>query len=182
VLENLDDAFVLDDEGNNDQLSDRHGCPAYVSPEILAAADSTYSGRAADVWSLGVVLYTMLVGRYPFHDADPISLFRLIRQCRYTIPRRAMSEQAECLVRWILHCNPLERPSADEILCHPWFDLCKRYPVRADRYFNEKSDVAHITSGSKERDAEVPVGLDTTTDQTVPVGAFNSSIIDFNYD
>lgn len=182
MLENLDDAFVLSDDSEDDQLSDRHGCPAYVSPEILAATDSTYSGRAADVWSLGVVLYTMLVGRYPFHDADPIALFRMIRQCRYAIPRRAMSEQAECLVRWILHCNPSERPTADEITSHPWFDLCRRCPSRVNRFYNEKLDVAHPTTGSKDRDAEVPIGLDTTSDQTVPLGSFNGSINDFDYD
>ncbi len=59
-LESLEDAVVLDTE--DDMLSDKHGCPAYVSPEILKT-NSLYSGRAADMWGLGVMLYTMLVGR-----------------------------------------------------------------------------------------------------------------------
>lgn len=53
--------MVLDDP-EEDLLQDKRGCPAYVSPEILRA-HRTYSGRAADMWSLGVILYTMLVGR-----------------------------------------------------------------------------------------------------------------------
>lgn len=61
-LESLEDAVVLDDP-EEDLLQDKRGCPAYVSPEILRA-HHTYSGRAADMWSLGVILYTMLVGRY----------------------------------------------------------------------------------------------------------------------
>lgn len=63
-LESLEDAVVLDDP-EEDLLQDKRGCPAYVSPEILRA-HRTYSGRAADMWSLGVILYTMLVGRCVF--------------------------------------------------------------------------------------------------------------------
>ena len=185
ILENLDDACVLNDDGDddaNDQLSDRHGCPAYVSPEILAAADVTYSGRAADVWSLGVVLFTMLVGRYPFHDPDPISLFRMIRHCRYAIPKRSMSELAECLIRWILRCCPTERPTADEILSHPWFDHCQRHPLRANRFYDNKPEVGNAIGSGKERDGEVPVIDDKSVDQAVPHGSFNGSIIDFSYE
>ena len=61
-LESLEDAVVLEDY-SDDLLSDKHGCPAYVSPEILRT-NTRYSGRAADMWGLGVMLYTMLVGRY----------------------------------------------------------------------------------------------------------------------
>ena len=59
-LESLEDAVVLESE--DDLLTDKHGCPAYVSPEILRT-NSQYSGRAADMWGLGVMLYTLLVGR-----------------------------------------------------------------------------------------------------------------------
>ena len=61
-LESLEDAVVLE-EYSDDLLSDKHGCPAYVSPEILRS-NTQYSGRAADMWGLGVMLYTMLVGRW----------------------------------------------------------------------------------------------------------------------
>ena len=54
-LESLEDAVVLESE--DDLLTDKHGCPAYVSPEILRT-NSQYSGRAADMWGLGVMLYT----------------------------------------------------------------------------------------------------------------------------
>ena len=61
-LESLEDAVVLEDI-DDDFLSDKHGCPAYVSPEILRGTTSKYSGRQADMWGLGVMLFTMLVGR-----------------------------------------------------------------------------------------------------------------------
>ncbi|XP_043566769.1 tribbles homolog 3 [Chiloscyllium plagiosum] len=116
-LENLDDACVL--KGEDDSLMDKHGCPAYVGPEILNTKQS-YSGRAADVWSLGVVLYTMLVGRYPFQDMEPAALFSKIRRGLYTVPDH-ISPKAKCLIQCILRRNPAERLTASEILDHPWF-------------------------------------------------------------
>ncbi|GFT12700.1 tribbles homolog 2 [Nephila pilipes] len=116
-LETLDDAVVLDED--DDWLNDKHGCPAYVSPEILSPT-SNYSGRAADCWSLGVMLYTMLVGRYPFHDTEPSGLFHKIRRGCYTVPDH-LSSRAKCLIRSLLRMDPSERLTAEEVLDHPWF-------------------------------------------------------------
>ncbi|GIY49724.1 tribbles homolog 2 [Caerostris darwini] len=116
-LETLDDAVVLDED--SDVLNDKHGCPAYVSPEILSPT-SNYSGRAADCWSLGVMLYTMLVGRYPFHDIEPSGLFNKIRRGCYTVPDH-LSSKAKCLIRSLLRMDPSERLTAEEVLDHPWF-------------------------------------------------------------
>ncbi len=82
-LEGLEDCHILCEE--DDSMFDTHGCPAYVSPEILNGG-GCYSGKQADAWSLGVMLYTMLVGRYPFHDPDPATLFSKIRRGTYCLP------------------------------------------------------------------------------------------------
>ncbi|KAH6937069.1 hypothetical protein HPB50_025476 [Hyalomma asiaticum] len=119
-LETLEDAVVLEDF-DDDLLSDKHGCPAYVSPEILSSSTSgRYSGRAADCWSLGVMLYTLLVGRYPFHDNDPSALFAKIRRGHFSVPE-SLSPRARCLVRSLLRRDPSERLTANELLSHPWF-------------------------------------------------------------
>lgn len=117
TLESLEDTYLL--KGSDDTLSDKHGCPAYVSPEILNASGS-YSGKAADVWSLGVMLYTILVGRYPFHDVEPGSLFSKIRRGHFSIPE-TLTPKARCLIRSILRREPAERLTSREILEHPWF-------------------------------------------------------------
>nr|KAG5694805.1 hypothetical protein BaRGS_019182 [Batillaria attramentaria] len=118
-LEGLEDAVVLSDD-DLDVLKDKHGCPAYVSPEILSASEAGYSGKSADVWSLGVMLYTMLVGRYPFHDSQPLALFGKIRRGQFHIPD-SVSTKAKCLIRCLLRRDPADRLDVGEILSHPWF-------------------------------------------------------------
>ncbi|XP_075873453.1 tribbles homolog 1 [Nelusetta ayraudi] len=117
-LESLEDCRVLE-EPADDAMSDTHGCPAYVSPEILSSS-APYSGRMADMWSLGVMLYTMLVGRYPFHDPDPATLFSKIRRGQCCLPE-GLSPRARCLLQSLLRREPGERLAAAELLAHPWF-------------------------------------------------------------
>lgn len=119
-LESLEDCRILEDP-NKDSMSDTHGCPAYVSPEILSGS-TPYSGRMADMWSLGVMLYTMLVGRYPFHDPDPATLFSKIRRGQCCLPE-GLSPKAKCLLQSLLRKEPSERLTAAELLAHPWFHL-----------------------------------------------------------
>lgn len=116
VLENLDDACVM--TGPDDSLWDKHACPAYVGPEILSSQPS-YSGRAADVWSLGVALFTMLAGHYPFQDSEPALLFGKIRRGTFALPE-GLSAPARCLIRCLLRKEPSERLVAPSILLHPW--------------------------------------------------------------
>ena len=138
-LDGLEDAHVLDSD--NDWLADKHGCPAYVSPEILNTNES-YSGRAADSWSLGVMLYTMLIGRYPFHDTEPSALFGKIRRGQYSIPD-TVSSRGKCLIHSLLRMSPSERLNAHEILQHPWFNTGNRLHV-------------HTRSEKRDNDQRVP--------------------------
>ena len=71
-LESLEDCRVLEDP-SDDSMSDTHGCPAYVSPEILSGS-APYSGKMADMWSLGVILYEMLTGEPPYHRGDHMAV------------------------------------------------------------------------------------------------------------
>uniref|UniRef100_U3F2F3 Tribbles homolog 3 n=1 Tax=Callithrix jacchus TaxID=9483 RepID=U3F2F3_CALJA len=116
VLENLEDTCVL--TGPDDSLWDKNACPAYVGPEILSS-QASYSGKAADVWSLGVALFTMLAGHYPFQDSEPVLLFGKIRRGAYALPA-GLSAPARCLVRCLLRREPAERLTATSILLHPW--------------------------------------------------------------
>lgn len=150
VLENLEDACVL--TGPDDSLWDKHACPAYVGPEILSSRAS-YSGKAADVWSLGVALFTMLAGHYPFQDSEPALLFGKIRRGTYALPR-SLSAPARCLVRCLLRREPAERLTASGILLHPWLreNLTPSVPSRAHLW--EADQVVPEGPGLEEVEAE----------------------------
>ena len=53
------------------------GTPSYMAPELVAKKD--YYGQPVDVWALGVLLYKMLTGYYPFNGEDCIIFNLLIR-------------------------------------------------------------------------------------------------------
>lgn len=156
VLENLEDAFVL--TGPDDSLWDKHACPAYVGPEILSSRAS-YSGKAADVWSLGVALFTMLAGHYPFQDTEPALLFGKIRRGAFALPE-GLSAPARCLVRCLLRKEPAERLSASGILLHPWLreDPVPSVPSRAPLWEADQV-VPHGLGLEAEEAEEREVGL-----------------------
>ncbi|XP_004370541.1 tribbles homolog 3 [Trichechus manatus latirostris] len=150
VLENLEDACVL--TGPDDSLCDKHACPAYVGPEILSSRTS-YSGKAADVWSLGVALFTMLAGHYPFQDSKPALLFGKIRRGAFALPE-GLSAPARCLVRCLLRREPADRLTATGILLHPWLreDPCCLAPSRS--HLQEAGQVVPDGPGPEEAEEE----------------------------
>ncbi len=58
------------------------GTPGYLSPEVLRKQPYTY---AVDVWSVGVVLYILLVGYPPFWDDDQAKMFEQIKKGKYDV-------------------------------------------------------------------------------------------------
>ena len=80
----------------------------------------SYSGRAADLWSLGVILYTLLVGNYPFFDSNPQNLFYKVCSGYYQVPD-SVSYLARSLISSLLAYESEKRVPAEAILDHPWF-------------------------------------------------------------
>ncbi|KAI8102686.1 hypothetical protein M9434_005485 [Picochlorum sp. BPE23] len=100
------------------------GTPAYIAPEVLSRKQ--YAGEIADVWSCGVTLYVMLVGAYPFEDAnDPRNFRKTIQRImgvKYSFPANLpLSRECHDLMGKIFVANPLKRISLAQIKQHPWF-------------------------------------------------------------
>jgi len=96
------------------------GTPSYVAPEILAKKG--YDGAKADVWSCGVVLFTVTAGYLPFNDYNITVLYRKIYRGQFRFPKW-MSCDLKNLLSRMLDTNPKTRISVDEILEDPWFSL-----------------------------------------------------------
>lgn len=60
------------------------GTPNYIAPEILDAKQG--HSYEVDYWSLGVILYTMLIGRPPFESAEVKQTYKKIRAVEYQFP------------------------------------------------------------------------------------------------
>jgi len=94
------------------------GSPNYAAPEVING--KLYAGPEVDVWSCGVILYVLLVGRLPFDDEHIPSLFAKIAKGHYTVPSY-MSHGAASLIKKMLAVNPVHRATIEEIRQDPWF-------------------------------------------------------------
>ncbi|XP_054273427.1 serine/threonine-protein kinase 40-like [Macrosteles quadrilineatus] len=98
-----------------DLLKDQRGSPAYISPDVLCG--KPYIGKPSDMWALGVVLFTMLYGQFPFYDSSPTQLFNKIKAADYTIPNDGrVGENTMSLIRRLLVLEPSQRMTASEVL------------------------------------------------------------------
>eukprot|EP00123_Amoebidium_parasiticum_P015567 comp23036_c0_seq1/m.36838 comp23036_c0_seq1/g.36838 ORF comp23036_c0_seq1/g.36838 comp23036_c0_seq1/m.36838 type:complete len:442 (-) comp23036_c0_seq1:869-2194(-) len=91
--------------------------PAYTAPECLQK--KPYSGKKADSWSLGIILYAMVVGTYPFTDDTTTKLEQKILSGKYNVPSN-LSVTVRCLLSSLLRTSPAMRPVPAEVLRHPF--------------------------------------------------------------
>ena len=94
------------------------GSPNYAAPELING--KYYNGSSIDIWSCGVILYTLLTGSLPFNEKQTAKLYQKIRECRYIIPEN-ISDKAKDLIFRMLQKDPLNRISISEIKQHKWF-------------------------------------------------------------
>ena len=99
------------------------GSPCYAAPEMISGKD--YEGFYSDLWSCGVVLYCMLVGRLPFDDEDIKKLYHNIKMANYVMPN-FLSHYAQDILRKILVTNPKKRIKLEELKRHPFLLLSEK--------------------------------------------------------
>eukprot|EP01083_Nonionella_stella_P252961 870972_1 len=98
------------------------GSAHYTAPEVLESIGYTQS---VDMWSVGVILYTLLCGFPPFFDGNNnmTNLYQLIKNGTYSFPApfwNGRSEDAKDLIRKLLIIDPKHRLNAKQVLQHEW--------------------------------------------------------------
>lgn len=105
----------------NEKLKTACGSPGYAAPEMIKGEE--YNGLLSDLWSIGIILYVMIIGCLPFDDPNENALYEKIIAGKFSIPKH-VSPLASDLIRKILVCDPNKRISIKDIRNHQWYNMC----------------------------------------------------------
>ena len=93
------------------------GTPNYIAPEVLEGKNG--HSYEVDIWSLGVIIYTLIIGKPPFETSDVKKTYDRIRKNSYAFPDHiGISDEAKDLIQWILNNEPDNRPTLQDIIDH----------------------------------------------------------------
>lgn len=95
------------------------GSPAFLPPELCMAKHGDISGKAADIWSMGISLYCLKYGRLPFHRDNVLEMYESIRTEDIPFPSDEDPDLVDLLQR-ILQKDAEKRITMSEIRNHAW--------------------------------------------------------------
>uniref|UniRef100_A0A8D0B6D0 non-specific serine/threonine protein kinase n=1 Tax=Sander lucioperca TaxID=283035 RepID=A0A8D0B6D0_SANLU len=119
----------------------------FVAPEVLKKQGYD---AACDIWSLGVLLYTMLTGFTPFANGPedtPEEILARIGSGKFSLTGgywNSVSAEAKDLVSKMLHVDPHRRLTAGQVLRHPWVTHRDQLP----KYTLNRQDAPHLVKGA----------------------------------
>lgn len=122
-------------DGDDVFFTNTAGTPAFTPPEALSQqfGEPPYSGKVADVWSLGVTLYSLVFGKIPFFDDNILSLYNKIRTQIVQIPDNPdVSTELMNLLRRMLVKDPKQRITLQEIKVDDWVTGYGMYPMPSE--------------------------------------------------
>mmetsp|Transcript_48848 Transcript_48848/g.147179 ORF Transcript_48848/g.147179 Transcript_48848/m.147179 type:complete len:1011 (-) Transcript_48848:184-3216(-) len=98
------------------------GTPNYIAPEVIDGNKETRGHSfEVDIWSMGVILFTTLVGKPPYESKDVKSTYQRILANQYSFPSHVpISQHAKDLIASMLQTRPEKRPSLNQIRSHPF--------------------------------------------------------------
>ncbi|XP_066465633.1 calcium/calmodulin-dependent protein kinase kinase 2 isoform X2 [Tiliqua scincoides] len=108
-------------KGTDALLTNTVGTPAFMAPETLSETRKIFSGKALDVWAMGITLYCFVFGQCPFMDERILSLHSKIKSQMLEFPDQPdISDELKDLITRMLDKTPESRITIPEIKVHPW--------------------------------------------------------------
>lgn len=96
------------------------GSQNYCSPEIIGRRQQGYNGAKVDSWSCGIISFALLAGFLPFYNENIKELYHRIQRDDVEFPRRFPAEAKDLVLR-LLHKEPENRFTLQDVKRHPWF-------------------------------------------------------------
>jgi len=175
------------------------GSPVYQPPEcqvidvssipdldepLITKRDGKIAPFKLDIWSAGVVLYLMVVGKIPFENPNFITLFTNIARGKFTIPDWIPSELSD-LLKGILQVDPDNRLTLHQIKKHSWMtyviqDCTRNVPIESiPSLFNDTSTLNQILEDLQQQNTEPSYSSgNETNDEDYNTNTDNSEVTD----
>lgn len=109
-------------EGDDDMLQSTAGSAAFMAPE-MCKGQRPFSGRATDLWSMGVTLFVFLFGSLPFEADTVYGMYQKIADSPPQFPanwQTLVSASAKHCIERMLEKDPSQRITLSELKVHPW--------------------------------------------------------------
>lgn len=141
------------------------GTPEYIAPEVLL---NKGHGKPVDWWTLGILIYEMIVGYPPFLDDDPLGIYQKILSGKFVFPK-FFDKDAKLLVRKLLQADLSKRwgnlkDGVRDIKECKWFSTinfadirAKRIPAQFKPTIKGVDDLSNFESYPEEKDDSPPI-------------------------
>ncbi|KAL2444154.1 Calcium/calmodulin-dependent protein kinase kinase cmkC [Exophiala dermatitidis] len=137
------------------------GSPAFLPPELCIARHGDVSGRAADIWSMGVTLYCLKYGRIPFEKGGIFELYEAIKNDEPDLGDEQDPDFRDLMGK-ILEKDPEKRIKMRELRAHPWVTRQGR-----DKLLPEEENTADLIEPPTEAEMNEAITSNMTNILTV---------------
>jgi len=146
--------------GEQDVMKKAEGTYHFMPPECVSTEQNPngFSGRAADIWAMGISFFAFTFYKVPFHGENPLELFENIEKQELEFPEdRLISDELKDLLGKILEKDVKQRPTLDVLKDHPWFHMGEGAEELAEQC--DPQNVQQVTVTKEEiRNALTPIG------------------------